>query len=170
MEKPAIGNRIIVLGCPGSGKSTLAEALHLRTGLPLYHLDGIWWRADRTHISREAFDARLREILRGERWILDGDYSRTYEPRIRACDTLIFLDYSEEECLRGVTERIGKPRPDIPWVEDRLDPALADMVRRYRGENRPKLYGLLEKYPDRLALIFRTRAEARDWLNGIGEE
>ena len=102
------GSRIIILGCPGSGKSTLASELHELTGLPLFHLDNIWWRADKTHITREEFDLILSDILKRERWIIDGDYSRTYEPRLAACDTVIFLDLSEEECMAGISERTGK--------------------------------------------------------------
>ncbi|MBO4289097.1 MAG: AAA family ATPase [Lachnospiraceae bacterium] len=158
-ERPSVGNRIIVLGCPGSGKSTLARSLQQKTGLPLIHLDNVWWKADRTHVTREEFDLRLQEILQGERWIIDGDYSRTYEPRFVRCDTVIFLDYGEEECMKGITERIGTVRPDIPWTEDKLDPELAEKVRNYRTVNRPKLYSLMEKYPDKRLLIFKTRAE-----------
>ncbi len=55
----SIGDRILILGCPGSGKSTLARALAARTGLPLVHLDTVWWRADGTHIPREDFDRAL---------------------------------------------------------------------------------------------------------------
>ena len=162
------GNRIIILGCPGSGKSTLAAELHRRTGLPLIHLDNVWWRPDRTHISRAEFDERLRDILAGERWILDGDYSRTYEPRFAACDTVIFLDYDEEECMRAVMERIGKPRPDLPWTEDRPDPELMEDVARYREDKRPRVLSLMEKYADRKTLVFKTRAQADEWLAGLG--
>ena len=63
MEKPSIGNRIIVLGCPGSGKSTFARALAARTELPLIHLDSVWWRADGSHISRDEFDRALAGLL-----------------------------------------------------------------------------------------------------------
>ena len=85
MKQEILGNKIIILGCCGSGKSTLSRKLSDRTGLPLYHLDMIWWRPDETHIPREEFDRKLGEILAGERWIVEGDYRRTYEPRIRAC-------------------------------------------------------------------------------------
>ena len=164
------GCKIIILGCPGSGKSTLAKSLQIQTGLPLIHLDKVWWKPDRTHISREEFDRRLQALLQGDKWILDGDFSRTYEPRFQACDTVVFLDYSEEECMKGIVNRIGEPRGDIPWSENRLDPELVAQVRSYRSKNRPMLYALMEKYPDRQVLIFRTRAEAQDWLASLRDE
>ena len=107
---------------PGSGKSTFARRLHDVTGLPIYYLDNLFWKADRTHISRDEFDARLNEYMQGDRWIIDGNYSRTYEMRIAACDTVIFLDYGEEVCMQGITNRVGKVREDMPWIEDELDP------------------------------------------------
>ena len=113
----AAGNRIIILGAAGSGKSTFARTLHEKTGLPLIHLDNVWWKADRTHISREEFDRRLQEILQGEAWIVDGDYSRTYEPRFAACDTILFLDYGEEVCMRGTRSRTGGAGSKLPRQE-----------------------------------------------------
>ena len=40
--------RIMVIGCPGSGKTTFAEKLHKNRGLPLYYLDAIWHKPDKT--------------------------------------------------------------------------------------------------------------------------
>ena len=54
-----LGKRIIILGCSGSGKSTFAKKLKVKTDLPLYHLDNIWWNEDRTHISRDEFDKKI---------------------------------------------------------------------------------------------------------------
>ena len=163
----SIGNRILILGCPGSGKSTLARALAARTGLPLVHLDNIWWRADGTHISREAFDRALGELLRGEQWILDGNYSRTIEVRLRACDAIIFLDYPEEVCMAGITARVGQPRPDMPWAERSLDPELVALVRNYARDDRPQVLALLQKYPEKRSLIFTSREEAARWLSEL---
>ena len=162
-----IGNRILVLGCPGSGKSTFARALHERTGLPLICLDNLWWRADGTHISRAEFDRALAELLAGEQWIMDGDYSRTYEVRIRASDTVIFLDYPEDVCMAGITARVGQQRPDMPWTESTLDPELVAMVQNYARDNRPVLLSLLQKYPEKQVITFSSRAEANRWLSQI---
>ena len=165
MKKTLIGNRIIVLGCSGSGKSTFARKLAAKTGLPLVHLDNVWWRADRTHISRDEFDRALDGLLQGEGWIMDGDYSRTYEVRIRAADTVIFLDYDEETCMDGILSRIGQDRPDIPWTESTLDPELVTLVQNYRRDNRPALLALLAQYPEKQVITFTSRAEAARWLD-----
>ena len=158
------GQKVLVLGCSGSGKSTFAKKLAERTGLPLFHLDNLWWKADRTHISRAEFDQKLAEILAKDQWILDGDYSRTYETRIRACDTIFILDYPEEVCRKGIEERIGTTRSDIPWIEQQLDPQLVDLVNSYRTTNRPKLMALLDQYPEKACIIFSDRAKTDAWL------
>ena len=160
----AFGKKILVLGCSGSGKSTFALKLQEKTGLPLTHLDNVWWKPDRTHIPRNEFDRRLEEIISADEWILDGDYSRTYEVRIKACDTVIFLDLSEEECLRGITERVGKARPDMPWTEQQLDPELVELVKHYQSKNRPALLELFRKYPEKRVIVFSSRQEADAWL------
>lgn len=162
-----IGEKIIVLGCSGSGKSTLSKKLHELTGLPLIHLDNVWWKPDRTHISRDEFDRELDGILQGGQWILDGDFSRTYEVRFKACDTVIFLDYSPDECMNGIIERVGKERTDMPWVDHQLDPQLVKMVEDYGRENRPEVLSLIGRYPEKNILVFRTRSEADAWLESI---
>lgn len=76
--------KIIVIGCPGSGKTTFAKKLGKAMGLPIYHLDAIWHKPDKTHIPREEFDLRQEEIFATEAWIIDGNYRRTVEMRVNA--------------------------------------------------------------------------------------
>jgi adenylate kinase family enzyme len=160
-------NRIAIIGCPGGGKSTLARALHEKTGLPIYHLDNLWWKPDRTHITREAFDAALADILKKPAWIVDGNYSRTVEPRIAACDTVLFLDYDEQTCMDGIVSRVGRERPDIPWTESTLDPELVALVKGFQTEQRPAILSLLDQYRGREIHIFRNRESADAWLETI---
>ncbi len=156
--------KAIIIGPSGSGKSTFSEMLHNATGLPLYHLDNIWWNADKTHISRPEFDLKLSELLCRDSWIIDGDYSRTYEPRIAACDTIFFLDFDINICMEGLTQRLGKPRPDMPWIDYELDQELVARVQKYETENKPVLLSLFEKYPKKRVIIFKTRKDAEEWV------
>ena len=156
--------RVVVTGCPGSGKSVFSIRLHEKTGLPLYHLDNIWWKPDRTHLTREEFDAALAAILEKDEWIVDGSYSRTFEPRIAASDTVILLDYDTDVCMQSIMERVGQTRPDIPWTEQTLDPELVAIVKTYKERNNPILSELFRRYADWEILIFRDRGEADRWL------
>ena len=153
--------KVIIIGCPGAGKTTFAEKLRDKIGLSLFHLDAIWHKPDRTHISREEFDRRLEEMLALDFWIIDGNYSRTLETRIRACDTVFFFDLPTEVCLAGAISRIGKKRIDMPWCDTELDPNLKTEIEEFKVKNLPTVYALLEKYKtDREIKIFKTREEA----------
>ena len=165
-----MGEKIIVIGCSGAGKSTFARALAEKTGLPLCHLDLIWHKADKTHITREEFDLRLREWLDRPKWIIDGDFSRTLETRAEACDTIIFLDYPIEVCLEGVASRIGKDRPDMPWIEEEFDPDFRDWILAFQKERLPQIQSVIERYKaEKDIIVFKSRAEAAAFLDGISK-
>lgn len=93
--------KVLILGCPGAGKSTFARKLRDKTGLPLYYLDMIWHKPDRTTITKQEFDAKLSEIIKQEEWIIDGNYGRTLEMRFEECDTVFFLDLPQMCVLRA---------------------------------------------------------------------
>lgn len=113
--------KAIIIGCPGAGKSTFARMLSEKTHLPLYYLDMLWHKPDRTTVDRNIFDEKLKEIVLNDKWIIDGNYGRTLEMRIQSCETIFLLDFPVEECLAGAESRIGKQRVDMPWIETEFD-------------------------------------------------
>lgn len=158
--------KVIVIGCPGSGKTTFAEKLSKKTGLPLYYLDAIWHKPDRTHISRESFDQRLREIFATDEWIIDGNYSRTIDMRLAACDTVFLFDLPTEVCLQGAISRLGKGRYDVPWIDTKLDPQFRKEIETFAETVLPDIYALLEKYHEgRKIVVFKSREEADAYLH-----
>ena len=156
--------RIIVIGCPGSGKSTVSRALHNKTGIPLYHLDMMYWNADKTTVEKSVFLERLSAVLKKDAWIIDGNYSSTVERRMAVCDTVIFLDYPTDVCLAGIKQRQGKARSDMPWVEAEEDAAFIGFIKGFHEKQRPALLALLDKYRDKSILVFHSREEADAFL------
>lgn len=160
--------RVIVIGSPGAGKSTFSRRLRQKTGLPLYYLDQIWHRPDKTNVSREEFDRRLGEILEKDCWIIDGNYLRTLQKRMEACDGIFFLDYPVKLCLESVQARIGKKREDMPWVETELDEEFREWILRFPKDQRPKILSLLARYGEEKEIhVFSSRREANDYLDQI---
>ncbi len=159
-------NRIMVIGCPGSGKSTFSKALHEITDIPLYHLDMMYWNADRTTVDKAVFREKLSGTIQKSQWIIDGNYGSTIELRLQACDTVIFLDYPVDVCLNGIRERRGKARTDMPWIEksDEEDAEFIEFIKNYNSINRPEVMALLDKYSDREVYIFKSRNEADEFL------
>ena len=163
--------KIIIIGCPGSGKTTFAEKLNKCTKLPLFYLDAIWHKPDRTHISREEYDKRVAEIFELEEWIIDGNYSRTIEIRMKMCDTIFLFDLPTEVCIAGATERLGKSRYDIPWVDTELDPKLKQEIEEFPNKNLPNIYELLDKYRDgKEVIIFRSREQVDEYIEMLRKE
>ena len=162
--------KVIIIGCPGSGKSTFARGLAEMTGLPLFHLDMLYWNADKTTVPKEVFRARLKEILAKDEWIIDGNYASTMEWRMEACDTVFFLDMPVETCLEGVESRRGKPRADMPWVEMESDEEFIAFISSFIAESRPKIMELLDSVNGKTVVQFKNRAQIAEFLDKLQEK
>ena len=160
--------KVIVIGSPGAGKSTFARKLRDKTGLPLFYLDMIWHKPDKTNITRENFDKELEKIFKKDAWIIDGNYLRTLEMRLKMCDTVFFLDYPLEVCLEGASSRIGTEREDLPWEEMEFDEEFRQYIVDFPKEKLPQMYELFEKYKqEKEWIIFRSREEAESFWKGF---
>ena len=159
--------KVIVIGCPGSGKSTFSKSLHNITGIPLFHLDMMFWNGDKTTVEKSIFLERLLKVIQNSEWIIDGNYGATMDLRMQACDTIVFLDYPLDVCLNGIKERRGKPRTDMPWIENEgeEDAEFIEFIKNYNAESRPKVMKLLDKYSNKDIFIFNNRDEADEFLN-----
>ena len=157
--------KVIIIGCPGSGKSTFGRKLKEMTGLPLYHLDMLFWNEDKTTVSKEVFRNRLQEVMNGSRWIIDGNYGSTMEWRLRECETVFFLDYPTEVCLEGIEARKGILRSDMPWVnDDDTDREFVAFVKNFNTESRTKIIELLQQYSSKNVIVFHSREESEKFL------
>lgn len=157
-------SKIIIIGSPGAGKSYFAREFSKKTGLPLFHMDNIYWKADKTHISRDELSNEIARIMETDEWIIDGNYVSTLEQRVQAAQLVIFMDCPVWQCLEGIRERCGMHRSDMPWVETEPDEEFIEFVKRFQEETKPVIEEILERYPEKNKLIFKTREDAANWL------
>ena len=146
--------QIIIIGCPGSGKTYFAKQLSEILQIELFHMDNIYWKKDKTHISRGELISAVDRIISQSEWILDGNYISTIEQRIKAADTIFFFDYETKDCLEGVRSRIGVKRDDIPWIETKL--VILQLYIKLRGMNCNILIYILFQFHQVFFLIFST--------------
>lgn len=159
-----MSKKIIVIGCPGSGKSYFSKLLSEKTEIPLYHMDNIFWNEDRTTITREELIVSVDKIMATDTWIIDGNYRSTLDMRIKQCETVIFLDFIEKQCMEGIQERVGTKRSDMPWIENEISPELVELVKNFAEDTRPQIINLLEKYKEKEIIIFKSREETNQFL------
>jgi adenylate kinase family enzyme len=166
--------KVLVIGSGGAGKSTFAERLGERTGLPVIHLDSLFWRAGWKETPRDVWAARVDELLKGDEWIMDGNYGGTMERRLAACDTVVFLDLPRTLCLWRVVLRSlryrGRTRPDMAeGCDERMTWEFVRWVWDYPRTRRPgvlkRLGGLRE---GQRVFRLRSRREVRRFLEAPG--
>lgn len=167
--------RIIIIGCGGAGKSTLARQLGEKTGLPVVHLDQIWWSPGNwQHMDREEFDARLMAEMEKPRWILDGNFNRTLEARLQKCDTVIYLDYPRLVCLKNWLGRViqnwGHARIDMAeGCAEWFDPEMAKWIWNFNKKNRAHYHALLSTLDGKQVYILHSRREVRAFLAKVAD-
>ncbi len=165
--------RVMIIGCGGAGKSTLARSLGEKTGLPVVHLDQIWWSPGNwQHMERPEFEKLLMEEMEKPQWILDGNFRRTLELRLEKCDTVIYLDFPRLVCLKGWIGRViknwGHHRPDMaPGCAERFDPQFALWIWNFNKNYRTRFYGLLNAAEGKEIHILRSRREVNKFLENL---
>ena len=168
-----IMKRILIIGCGGSGKSTLARQLGEKLGLPVVHLDSIFWLPNWVERNREEFDELVRQELVKDQWIMDGNFNRTLPERVKYCDTIIYLDFSRMACLMGVLKRVittyGTVRPDMgAGCPERFDLEFLKWVWNFNKEKRETYYRLLNETQGVETIVLKNRRMVKRFLKDLG--
>jgi adenylate kinase family enzyme len=152
--------RVVILGRGAYGKSTLALRLGGITGLPVIELDKLFWRRGLV-TPRDDWIAVQQKLVTEEKWILDGDLGPydAIEVRLRAADTIIFLDFSLLRCA---------------WRAMQRSPERADFWRwllAYRRRSRPLLLEAIAKHAANANLhVFRNRQALQRFVEQLASK
>ena len=161
--------RIMIIGCGGSGKSTLARQLGEKTGLPVVHLDKVFWHPGWVESTKEEIDEKIRQAIAEPRWIMDGNYNRTISERLKRCDTVIYLDFSRFACLLGVAKRVlttyGTVRPDMAeGCPERFDLDFLKWIWNFNKNHRERYYRLLNETDGIEKIVLKNRRAVKAFL------
>jgi adenylate kinase family enzyme len=165
--------RITVIGSGGAGKSTFSRRLAVQTGLPLVHLDSLYWKPGWIEPSREQWLATVDGIIARPRWILDGNYGGSLDRRLAASDTVIFMDTPVLTCLwRVIRRRLqhrGRARAEMPaGCNERLDPGFILWILGYPIRQRPAIRRRLETLRlDKQVVILRSVDQVEHFLGAL---
>ena len=140
--------RICIVGHSGAGKSTLARQLGPLLGLPVTHLDALFWQPGWTEPDRDDFARRVADVVASDRWIIDGGYGKTLAPRLARAEAVVWLDYPVPLLAWRVFRRWrtwrGRTRPDMgAGCPEKIDFEFAHWVLFAARSNRRMLGRLL---------------------------
>jgi adenylate kinase family enzyme len=141
--------RIAVVGSGGAGKTTFATLLGDRLGLPVIHLDEHYWHPGWIATPDAEWRACQRELIAGEQWIVDGNYSSTLDLRLARAEVVIILALSRWRCLLGVWRRWKNHHGhDIqaPGCPERIDIEFLRWVWNYPTRGRARLNAALQQH------------------------
>ena len=155
--------RIAIIGSGGAGKSTVARRLGAILGIEMIHLDALYWQPGWVETPADVWRARMIELVRAERWILDGNYGATMDLRLAAADTVVFLDLPRLTCLRRALARWAlsrrRSRPDMaPGCPERMTWDFVEWIWTYPRKGRDRVLRALDDFAGE-AQVIRLRSD-----------
>jgi adenylate kinase family enzyme len=162
--------KILVIGSGGAGKSTFAKRLGIILKLQVIHLDSLYWGPGWVETPKEKWRTTVEELLKGDSWIIDGNYGGTLDIRLAACDGVVFLDMPRLVCVERVLKRAAlyrrKNRPDMAQgCPEKVNWEFLKYIWGYPRKRKPALVEKLKLYSQTKAVtILRTQTEIESFL------
>jgi adenylate kinase family enzyme len=167
--------KIAVVGPVGGGKSHLASELGKLLGIPVLHLDALFWGPGWVATPPDEWKARQRRELAADSWIAEAQFDDVLVDWFREADTVVFVDASPLRCLWRVARRrlnreagVGTPAGSEPGASHK---ALAKFIRNqwhYRTSVRRQLLAELEREQEgRRVVVVRRRSDTAAFLSGV---
>ncbi|RJL23214.1 topology modulation protein [Bailinhaonella thermotolerans] len=156
--------RVAIIGCGGSGKTTIARRIAGALGVPITHLDTLYYDDRWRPSSPEEFAAAQETLAAADAWVMDGNYASSMPIRLRRATHVIFLDLPALTCLRGIVQRRRRYRGGQhhqAGVYERITWEFLAYVWRYRRDMAPRVRALLAEHAGHAEVhIVRSRQAA----------
>lgn len=159
-------NKIIVIGSPGSGKTFFSNELGKIWDGNVYHIDDIFWENETEHLSYEVLEKKIDEIIREEKWIIDGTYLSILGKRVMSADCIVYLDLPSEVCVNSVIKRTDFTRK-IHGTEDYA--GFLEYIRNFKRHSGFLIDETLRNFPEKAIYRFFSRNEVNKFLKTLLE-
>ena len=115
--------------------------------------------------GKTTFSKKL--AVSNDEWIIDGNFKRTLEIRIKNAELIYFLDLPVDDCIYGViTREREKEFPCFLPVNDEL----IEDVKKYNSVCKPIVLSLFEKYPDKKVVTFISHTQIDEYITKLEVE
>lgn len=166
--------RILIIGPSGAGKSTLARAIGGRLGLPVVHLDALYWTPGWAPSESESFRDKIAKASTGDTWVMDGNYSSSLDLRLPRAEAVIWLDlprwiYFPRAVWRSIRHH-GRTRADVgEGCPERLNWSFfRNWVWTYPSHSRAKHAAFMDRLPPGLhGIVLRSPAEVKTFIRRL---
>ncbi len=165
--------RILVIGPCGAGKSTFSKKLEKILNLPIIHLDAYYHKPNWQEPTKEEWKKEVTKLAAQKKWIMDGNFSDSFDIRIPRSDTIIYLDYSIIRCFLRVLKRnityYGMTRSDMAnGCRESFDLSFLKFVVNFNRRNRSKIYNRLEKVKkDKNVIVLKRDRQVKSFLSQL---
>ncbi len=169
--------RVVILGCSGTGKSTLARQIGVKLGLPVVHLDSLFWEPGWVEAQTPVFRERVMAALAADRWVCDGNYiTKTADLKFPRANLILWIDQPVWlriwRILRRTLGHLGQDRSDLAaGCPDRFDPAFLAFLKwtwEFDQVTRPRIQAALDtRYPDMTVTHLSGDNQISDFLSRL---
>jgi adenylate kinase family enzyme len=162
--------RVLIVGNSGAGKSTLARRLGEKLGLPVVHLDVLFWKPGWVESDDDEFHARIEAFQRDAAWLADGNFGGSWHLRMPAADTIIWIDQPVWLCLLRAIWRVfeyrdGSRADMAAGCREKIDLQFYRFILTYNRKVRPRLERALAEHGAHARLVhLRSNREIADFL------
>lgn len=164
-------NRISIIGGSGTGKTTLSNILSKKYNISVTHIDGIHHLKNWEIRDKNERDKIILDIIKKEKWIIDGTYKDTLKQRLENSDLIIWLDYSTCAQIKGILKRLlknfGKERAEIPGCKERLNWNFFKYVLFYNKKKRYVIVDALKDISQNKIISFKKQKDLNKWLKEL---